>query len=193
MNAMPNPSDDGLVETILERKRVFDGLIIGVDHAVAELPNGRLARREIAVHAGASAVVPVDRHGNVYLVRQFRAPIGRVLLEIPAGKLDRPGEDRLTAAKRELKEETGFQAARWTHLTDIVTTPGFCDERISLYLARDLAAGDAKPDEDEFLNLVRVPLEDACRMVLSGEIGDAKTVCAVMLARERIRSEACHI
>ncbi|NLF28017.1 MAG: NUDIX hydrolase [Clostridiales bacterium] len=190
---MPNPPDAGLLETILERKRVFDGLIVSVDHATAKLPNGRLARREIAVHVGASAVVPVDDAGNVYLVRQFRAPVGKVLLEIPAGKLDGPDEDRLLAAKRELEEETGFEAARWTHLSDIVTTPGFCDERISLYLAQDLASGDARPDEDEFLNLVKMPLEDACRAALSGEIGDAKTVCAVLLARERIRSEACRI
>ena len=190
---MPNLPDAGIVETILERKRVFDGLIIGIDHAVAELPNGKLARREIAVHVGASAVVPVDGDGNVYLVRQFRAPIGRVLLEIPAGKLDSPSEDRLLAAKRELTEETGFQAARWTHLIDIVTTPGFCDEMISLYLAQELASGDAQPDEDEFLHLVKMPLEDAHRMVLLGEIADAKTVCAVLLARERIRIEACRI
>ena len=117
-----------------------------------------------------------------------RAPIEQVLLEIPAGKLDAPDEDRLLAAKRELHEETGLVANRWDHLTDIVTTPGFSNEKISLYLARDLRRGEAAPDEDEFLNLVRMPFAEAVAAAVRGELADAKTICALLLAAERMRS-----
>ena len=174
------------METPVDTKRVFDGLILHIDHVTNRLPNGKLAAREIARHVGASAVVPVDAEGNVWLVKQFRAPIDKVLLEIPAGKLDFKGEDRLLAAKRELQEETGLTAGRWTHLTDIVTTPGFSDELISLYLALDLSAGQSHPDEDEFLNVVRVPLSELVEMIARGDVPDAKTVCAVMLANKAV-------
>ena len=109
---MENRSDERILETIVERKRVFDGIILHIDHLTAKLPNGKLAKREVAMHVGASAVLPVDKEGYCYLVRQYRAPIERVLLEIPAGKLDAPDEDRLLAAKRELHEETGCRRKR---------------------------------------------------------------------------------
>ena len=182
-----NPQDNAsILETTVETRRVFDGLILHIDHATNRLPNGKLAAREIARHVGASAVVPLDGDGNVWLVRQFRAPIDRVLLEIPAGKLDSKDEDRLLAAKRELREETGVTAGSWTHLTDIFTTPGFSDERISLYLARELSYGESHPDEDEFLNVVRIPLSELVAMILSGEVTDAKTVCAVLMANSLV-------
>ena len=182
------PNDDAnIMETTVDSRRVFDGIILHIDHITNRLPNGRTAAREVARHVGASAVVPVDGDGNVWLVKQFRAPIDRVLLEIPAGKLDFKGEDRLLAAKRELEEETGLTAASWTHLTDIVTTPGFSDEKISLYLARELSPGASHPDEDEFLNVVKVPLKELVDRVMRGEIADAKTVCAVMMTWEKCR------
>ena len=187
---MNNSGDERILETIVGRERVFDGLILHIDHVTAKLPNGKLAKREVAMHIGASAVVPVDAEGYVYLVRQFRAPIEQALVEIPAGKLDAPGEDRLLAARRELHEETGLTAGRWDHLCDIVTTPGFSNEKISLYLARDLRRGDAAPDEDEFLNLLRVPFAQAVAAAARGEIPDAKTVCALLLADRRMREEA---
>ncbi len=183
MNQQDNAN---ILETTVETRRVFDGLILHIDHATNRLPNGRLAAREIARHVGASAVVPVDADGNVWLVKQFRAPIDRVLLEIPAGKLDSKEEDRLLAAKRELQEETGLTAGSWTHLTDIFTTPGFSDERISLYLARELSRGESHPDDDEFLNVVRVPLSDLVAQIMSGEVTDAKTVCAVLMANRLV-------
>ena len=179
---MTQRSDTGIIETTIETKRVFDGLILHIDHIINRLPNGKLAPREVARHIGASAVVPVDAEDNVWLVKQFRAPIDQVLLEIPAGKLDFKGEDRLLAAKRELQEETGLTAASWTFLTDIVTTPGFSDEKISLYLARDLSTGQSHPDEDEFLNMVRMPLTELVAMIMQGRVPDSKTVCAVMMA-----------
>ena len=176
-------NDDAIMEKNLSRERVFDGIILHIDHVTNQLPNGKAAKREIAVHVGASAVLPIDGEGNIYLVRQFRAPIDQILLEIPAGKLDSVDEDRLLAAKRELKEETGLEAENWLHLTDTFTTPGFSNERISLYLARELRQSDACPDEDEFLNLVKMPYEEAFGMVMRGEIRDAKTQIALCMAR----------
>ena len=171
-----------IVEKTVERRRAYTGLILTVDRLTNALPNGRQAPREVIRHIGASAVLPVDENGDVWLVRQFRAPVNRVLLEIPAGKLDAPGEDRLVAARRELLEETGLTAREWTHLTDILTTPGFTDEKISLYLARGLTAGESHPDEDEFLNVVRLPLGEVLSRIMAGEITDAKTICAALMA-----------
>ena len=179
-------NDDSIMEKNLSRERVFDGIILHIDHVTNQLPNGKAAKREIAVHVGASAVLPIDGEGNIYLVRQFRAPIDQILLEIPAGKLDSVDEDRLLAAKRELKEETGLEADDWLHLTDTFTTPGFSNERISLYLARKLHQSEACPDEDEFLNLVKLPFHEALAMVLRGEIRDAKTQIAISMASHLI-------
>ena len=173
---------EDIMEKLCDRKRVFDGAIIHVDHMTAILPNGKTALREVAVHIGASAVLPVDEDGNVYLVRQFRSPLESVTLEIPAGKLDFNGEDRLAAAKRELHEETGFTAKKWTHLTDLATTPGFCDEIIGIYLAQDLTAGDTDPDDDEFLNIVKMPLGEAVNLAMTGKLPDSKTICALLMA-----------
>ena len=178
--------DERILEQTISTERVYDGLILHIDRLTNRLPNGKLALREVARHIGASAVLPLDEDGNVYLVRQYRAPIDRVLLEIPAGKLDDAHEDRLEAAKRELREETGFTAGSWTHLTDTYTTPGFSSERISLYLARDLQAGESHPDEDEFLNLVRMPFRDALDMVMRGELPDAKSQIAICMAAHLI-------
>ena len=181
---MAQENNANIMERTVDTRRVFDGLILHIDHVTNVLPNGKTAAREIARHVGASAVVPVDGDGNVWLVKQFRAPIDQILLEVPAGKLDYKGEDRLEAAKRELQEETGLSAGEWTHLTDIVTTPGFSDELISLYLARDLSAGQSHPDDDEFLNVVKVPLNELTAMIARGEVTDAKTICAVLLAEK---------
>ncbi len=176
--------DKYIIEERIDSQRVFDGLILHIDHMNYRLPNGAVAKRECARHIGASAIVPVDAEGNVWLVKQFRACLDQVLLEIPAGKLDFKGEDRLEAAKRELKEETGLTARSWIHLTDIVTTPGFSDEKISLYLARDLDAGESHPDDDEFLNIVKLPLPEVIARITRGEITDAKTICAVLMAAQ---------
>lgn len=179
-------NDESIMEKNISRERVFNGIILNIDHVTNLLPNGKEAKREIAVHVGASAVLPIDAEGNVYLVRQFRAPLDEVLLEIPAGKLDHVNEDRLQAAKRELAEETGLEAKNWRHLCDTFTTAGFSNERISLYLARELKKGDSHPDEDEFLNLVKMPFEEAFGMVMRGEIRDAKTQISLLMARNLI-------
>ena len=173
-----------MIEHKLSGEKVFDGALLHIEHWQVRLPDGRTALREIARHIGAVAVVPVDEDGYVTVVYQYRPAIGRVMLEIPAGKLDSADEDRLEAAQRELREETGLSAERMTHLTTLLTTPGFCTEKIAVYLAQGLSQGDTHPDEDEFLGLVRLPLEEAFEMVMRGEICDGKTICGLMMARE---------
>lgn len=181
---MRNFDDSRIMEQNVSSERVFEGIILNVDHLTNRLPNDKLAKREVIRHIGAAAVLPVDDDGNVYLVRQFRAPVGRVLLEIPAGKLDCKGEDRKSAAQRELREETGLVAEEWIHLNDMLSTVGFCDECISLFLARGLSAGDSDPDEDEFVNVVKMPFAEAVDMVMNNEISDSKTICALMMANK---------
>ena len=165
--------DDALREVPFARETIYDGHILHVEKW-----------REIVVHKGAAAVVPVFDNGDTLLVRQHRVAVDRVTLEIPAGKLDSVSEDPLDCATRELREETGLSAERMTHLTTLLTTPGFCTEKIAVYLAQGLSQGDTHPDEDEFLGLVRLPLEEAFEMVMRGEICDGKTICGLMMARE---------
>ena len=176
-------NDEPLYEELLTGKEVFKGALVTVEHWQARLYGGREALREIVRHVGAAAVVPVDDDGNVVLVRQFRAAMGRVLLEIPAGKKDSPKEDPFACAMRELSEETGLTAANWRFLTTIDTSPGFLTERIGLYLATGLSAGEAHPDEDEHLRVVRMPLDAAVAKVMTGEITDAKSIVGLMMAR----------
>lgn len=175
----------------LEEKKVscetiYDGHVVHLEKWNVVLPNGKGASREIVRHVGAAAVVAVDDKNRVAMVRQYRAALERVTFEIPAGKLDSFGADRFETAKRELREETGFTAREWTHLADIATTPGFCSEIIGLYLARGLEKGDTEFDEDEFLNIEMVPMENVLADVFAGKIQDAKTVCALLLAQKHM-------
>ena len=175
--------DEALLEKFLSSEEIYPGKIIRVEKWQVELPNGETAMREIVRHNGASAIVPVDDQGMVTLVRQHRAAIGQCTWEIPAGKLDSPSEDPFAAAKRELEEETGLRAAEWRKLTAIYTTPGFCNEQISIYLATGLSQRNAHPDEDEFLGLTRMPLSEAVSLCMSGEFRDSKTVIGLLMAR----------
>lgn len=181
-------NDEQLREIINEQSVLYDGTVVHLEKWKVTLPDGKPAVREVVLHRGAAAIVPVDDEGNTYLVRQFRAPLKRILLEIPAGKLDAANEDRLLAAKRELREETGFSAERWTHLVDLATTPGFCSEVISLYLARGLTRGETEFDDDEFLDVVKMPFRQAAEMAARGEIEDGKTVSALLLAERAMRN-----
>ena len=189
MRGMKNMMEDKLRETVAGRERIYSGKIIDVEKWTAKLPNGNEALREIVLHKGASAIVPVDEEGNVYLVRQFRMPFQKISLEIPAGKLDYAGEDRFECAKRELREETGFSAKKWKHLTDLETTPGFCTEIISVYLARGLEKGETDFDDDEFIDLVKMSVRDAAAMVMRGEITDSKSIAGILMADNFLASE----
>ena len=179
---------DNLKEEIVSKERKFDGVVIDVEHWQVRLPDGSLGLREVALHKGAAAVVPVDEQGRVPMVRQFRAPIGRVTLEIPAGKLDYVGEDPLACAHRELEEETGLRAGKMEKLTHVVTTPGFCTEQIGLYLATELSQHEDHPDPDEFLHVEKMPLSEAVSRVMSGELCDAKTALGLLMAWQKLHA-----
>lgn len=166
-------------EKKLSSELIYQGRIITVTQDTVELENGKQALREMVHHHGGAAIVPVDENGNVYLVRQFRYPMGRELLEIPAGKLE-PGEDPFTAAVRELEEECGLRAEHFEDLHPIYPTVGYDTEVIHLYLATGLKRTQAHPDEDEFLDLVKYPLEELVTMILDGTIRDAKTAAGLL-------------
>ena len=171
-----------LEEKFLSRTEIYDGKILKVVRDRVLLPNGREAEREMCLHVGAVAVLPLLSDGRAVMERQFRYPHGRVFLEIPAGKLDYPGEDTLEAARRELREETGAVAKRYTPLGILDTTPALINERISLFLAEDISFSETELDEDEFINVEYIPLDELYRMVMAGEICDAKTQVAVLKA-----------
>jgi ADP-ribose pyrophosphatase len=191
-----HPADDRLRETVVGSRTVHRGhyLEVRVDEIVT--PDGRRSRRDVVGHPGAVAIVALDPDDRVLLVRQFRLAAGRTLLEIPAGTLDRAAdgtlEDPDLASRRELEEETGFRAASWQHLGAFWTAPGFATELMHLYLARDLAPahGDRLgPDEDERLELERIPWRDAVAMAEDGRIADAKSILGLLrLARILERS-----
>lgn len=179
--------NERLFERILDKREVFAGPLIKVEHWRVGLYGGGEALREIVRHVGAAAVVPVDENGVVTLVTQFRVAMGRVMLEVPAGKKDGPDEDPLVCARRELSEETGLSAENWRHLTTLDTSPGFLTERIGLYLATGLTQGDSHPDEGEYLGLVRMPLDEAVQKITEGQITDGKTIAGLLLAKEALR------
>ena len=169
-----------LREETLTSELIYDGVIVHLYRDKARLPDGKEAVREVIRHVGAVCVVPVTEENEVICVRQWRYPHAKVLLEIPAGKLDRREEDRPSAALRELREETGARCATLTSLGKIYTTPAFVDEDIDMYLAEGLTFGECDLDEDEFLDVVRIPLEELVDMILAGQVPDAKTQAAVL-------------
>ena len=176
--------DADLIEEKVSSEDVFDGKLLHVKKDTVRLPNGNIAYREWIKHPGASAVVPVTPEGRLIFVRQYRYPIQQVTLEIPAGKLDAEGEDPLDCARRELSEETGYQAEKYTFLTKLATTVGFSNEFIYIYAAEGLTAGRQHPDEDEFINVCTLTMDEAMAKIRSGEICDAKSVTAVLLLRD---------
>ena len=171
-----------LTEKQLSSEMKYSGIIVDVTLDTAELCDGRKARREVVHHPGGVSVLPVDDEGNCYMVRQYRYPVGDTVLEIPAGKLER-GEDVEVCAVRELSEETGFTADRLVYFGGIYSSPGFSSEVIHIYLATGLPPGNSHPDDGEFLNMEKIPLEKLSDMAMKGELIDAKTVIAVLKAK----------
>lgn len=177
-----------LNEKTLTSELVYDGRLLKVYRDTVELVNGRTSWREVIRHPGAVVVVPIDNEGRIHLVRQFRYPYGKAILEVPAGKLER-GEEPFPAARRELSEEIGAEAEEWTEMGEMLPTPGFCDERQHVYLARGLTFGQTHPDEDEFLEQVTLPLEEAVAMAVDGRLEDSKTVAAILRAWLRLKGD----
>jgi len=176
---------DHLTETVLETETIYEGRLVRLYRATVRLPNGATSIREIVRHPGAVAMVPLTSEGEVILVQQFRLPSGQVLLEIPAGTLE-PGEDPVFAARRELQEEIGLRPGRLTPLGGEFTAPGYTSEFIHLFLAEDLDPAPLAVDDDEFLETVTLPLDEALRRVETGAIQDGKTIAALLLAARRL-------
>lgn len=178
---------ENLREEPLQSQEIFDGVVVHLFKDTVTLPNGHTAIREVIRHIGAVAVVPVTDDGKVVVERQFRYPLNEVITEIPAGKLDSFTEDRLAAAKRELEEETGYTADNWQELGDFHPTAAYCDEKITLYLATGLHQGNRHLDDDEFLNVMAVPMEELVADIMSGRITDGKTQAAILKAYYLLR------
>ncbi|MBQ7476464.1 MAG: NUDIX hydrolase [Selenomonadaceae bacterium] len=184
--AMIDNDDKNLVEKKISGESVFDGVLLHVKKDDVELPNGHKSVREWIDHQGASAVIPLLPDNQIILVKQFRYAIGQVTLEVPAGKLDSKDEDPLVCAVRELSEETGYTAGKIWKLTTIATTVGFSNEVIHLYAATNLTAGKQHPDDDEFINTVKIPLTAAIQMVETGKIIDAKSIISILLLAKHL-------
>lgn len=172
-------TDEKLVEKTLEEHLIFDGRVITVWHNKALLPNGETAMREIVAHPGGVCIAALTEERELLFVRQFRSPYGEIVTELPAGKLEK-GEDPLKAGIRELSEETGASAQKVVSLGKLYPTPGYCGEIIHMYLATGLSFGDQHTDDDEFLDVLRIPLDRAVEMVMADELRDSKTQTAVL-------------
>lgn len=170
------------------RRPVLKLGVVDLGVETAELPGGVQVELAVIRHPGASAIVALDSDGQVAMLTQYRHAIGGWLSEVPAGCRN-PGEDFLQCARRELGEEASLAAARWDRLGSIVTIPSFCDERIELYLARELTAGAGSLDHDEVIRVKRVPFEETFAMIRRGNIVDAKTIAALYRARDFLEVE----
>ncbi len=170
-------------EKKVSSRLLYDGNILHVFRDEITLPDGKPAYREYNRHIGAVCVIPLTDEGEVICVRQYRYAVSEVLLEIPAGKLDYKGEDPESAVRRELREETGALCGRLTYLGRFLGSPAILDEAIHMYLAEELTFGETDPDEDEFIETVRLPLSELVDMVMNGEVPDAKTQVAALRAQ----------
>lgn len=169
-------------EKTLSSEYVYKGRVIDVKSDEVEIANGNISYREVVEHTGGVVILAL-KGDSLLLVKQYRYPLKSVSLELPAGKLKK-GEDPDYASRRELEEETGYIAENWTSLGYIYTTPGFCDEKLYLYLARDLVYKKINPDEDEILECLEYKIEKVFSMIDNGEINDSKTICAILRARK---------
>ena len=168
-----------LVEKTLKKSTVYEGDFLIYEKIQVELPDGNTANRDVIRHPGAVAVIAITEDNKMLFVEQYRKALDKITLEIPAGKIDK-GESPEKSVVRELEEETGFKSDNIKFLGKIVTAPGFCDEYIHIYLAKDLKTGIKEGDEDEFINVKEFSMEEIKKMILSGEIYDSKTLSALL-------------
>lgn len=168
-------------EKTIRSQDIFSGRIVKLKVDTVRLPDGRESTREIIEHAGAVAIVALNKEGQIIMVRQYRKPVEQVLLEIPAGTMEK-GEDPLLCAQRELREETGYTAGNWEKILSYYSAPGFTDEQLHLYMATDLSDGDTQPDEDEFVETAILPLEKAYQLIFDGQIIDGKSIIGIQYA-----------
>lgn len=168
-------------EKTIATEAIFSGRVIDVQVETVILPNGEQAKREIVKHPGAVGIIPITADGKLIVVEQYRKALNRSIVEIPAGKIE-PGEELTVCALRELEEETGYGTQNLTYLQEVVTSPGFCDEVVHIFVARDIFKLDnpAALDDDEFVDMTAITLEEAQQLMAQGAICDAKTIIAVM-------------
>lgn len=169
-----------MIEKTIDSKVIFNGKFINLQVDTVKLPDGKESGREVVIHPGAAVVAALTEQDEILLIRQFRYPVGEVLWELPAGKLEK-NEEPLECAKRELAEETGYGAREWRYISDFFTTPGFSNEVLYLYLASGLYPEKREADSEEFIELHKVPYSKAVSMISSGEIKDAKTIIGILL------------
>lgn len=176
---------------LVGREELHHGKIINLVIERVQYVSGNEAVKEIVEHPGGSVILPVFDNGEILLVKQYRYPIRGDVIELPAGKLD-AGEDPKVCAERELREETGYVARRWTHLTTLMTTPGFCDERLHIYMAEELSKspqGQSLEEGEQTITLLRLPLAEAVGMVERGEIADGKSIAGILLGERKLRKK----
>ena len=189
-----NDSDDSNVggqdmsETQVSSETVFHGKLLHVKADRVRLSNGHEATREYILHPGAAMIIAMTDDQTIALIRQFRYPLARHFIELPAGKID-PGEDPFDTAKRELREECGYVATEWRHLTTLHPGIGYSNERIELYLARGITQVERQLDDDEFLETVLVPVTEAMEWIRDGRITEAKAVTGLLWAEKILRGE----
>ncbi|MCR5803522.1 MAG: NUDIX hydrolase [Clostridia bacterium] len=177
--------DIDLTEKTISSETVFHGKVFDCIVKQVTLCDGRTARREIIKHNGGACILPIDSEGNAYMVKQFRSPFEEIMFEAPAGKLEL-NEDPRDCAIRELREETGFVAGKVTNLGVMVCSPGYCSEKISMFLAEDLSFEGTDLDDGEFLNVIKIPFSKIYEMTMNNEITDAKTCICILKAAGRL-------
>jgi ADP-ribose pyrophosphatase len=173
--------DKKLSEQKIKSEKLFDGQILKLYFDQVRLPNGKTATREKISHPGAVGIVPVTDNGCVLLVRQYRYPVDDITIEIPAGKIDKKEEPE-KCARRELAEEVGAVKGDLKLLSSFYTTPGFCDEILHLYIATGFKMSENNLDEDEFLDIVSIKLDEAVKWIIKGKIKDSKTIIGIFMA-----------
>ena len=181
-------SEIDLTEITVESCRAYDGHFLKINRDRVRLPDGKESQREYVVHPGAVAIIAILPDGRVVMERQFRYPHHRTFIEFPAGKID-PGEEPLATARRELKEETGYEAAEWQHLTTIHPLIAYSDEKIEMFVARKLTRSEARLDPGEFLEVFEANPIDALRWVKEGQITDVKTIIGLFWLEKLQRGE----
>ncbi len=175
-------------EATMKTEKIYEGKVLNLRIDTVELPDKRYSKREIVEHPGAVGIIAITEENELVMVKQFRKPVEKFLLEIPAGKLEVNEEPRETGI-RELKEETGYEAGKFEYASEFYSSPGFSNEKIHLFLATELVAGETDLDDGEFVEVSKYPIADLVRKIKRGEIVDSKTIIAINIAKEYIEGK----
>lgn len=181
--------DENLIETKIDGQVVYDGNFLKIHKDTVRLPNGHTSTREFIFHPGAAVIIPLFDDGTVLLERQFRYPMQQVFIELPAGKKEASEPDALKTAQRELLEETGYTAKDWQFVCTIHNAIGYANEHLDIFLAKDLTAGERHLDVDEFVDVIRVPVDELMQWIKEGKVTDVKTMIGAFWLEKIIRGE----